>query len=67
MKKKYNELVNKIKQAEKWIEANEKRNDIDVYVEKYAKSLDKANELLKKIEAELGREMTREEVLNGFI
>ena len=65
-KQEYNELLKKINKAEKWLNSNNKHKDIEIYLNKFQIALNKASELIKSIEKELGREMTKEEVLNGF-
>ena len=62
----YNEMIKKLAKAEKWLDANSTRPDIMEYSEKYRISLDKANDLLKKVEKKLGRELTSKEILEGI-
>ena len=66
LKQEYNELITKVNQAEKFLVKNEKDPKIFDYVSKFTKALDKANELIRQLEKELGRKMTSEEIREGF-
>ena len=66
LKQEYNELIAKINQAEKFLVKNEKSEKIFDYLAKFTKAMDKANELIRQIERELGRKMTSEEIRKGF-
>ena len=66
MKKKYNELIKKINQAEKFINNNKDHDNILEFMGKFIKALDQSNELIQAIEKQLGREMTSQEILEGF-
>jgi hypothetical protein len=66
MKEKYNKIIKQINDAEKWLIQNNKRKDIQVFLDKFQGKLAEANEIIKYIEAILGREMTSQEILNGF-
>jgi hypothetical protein len=62
----YNELIKKIGKAEKFLIDNRKNDNIENYLKKFRKALDKTNILISEIEVELGREMTDKEILLGF-
>ena len=66
MKEKYNKIIKQINEAEKWLIQNNKRKDIQVFLDKFQGKLTEANETIKDIEAILGRKMSSEEILNGF-
>lgn len=62
----YNELIKKIGKAEKFLIDNRKNDNIENYLKKFRKALDKTNILISEIGVELGREMTDKEILLGF-
>jgi hypothetical protein len=66
MKKQYNEIIAKINQAEKFINSHQDHDSILDFLAKFIKALDDSNVLIEGIERELGREMTRKEILEGF-
>ena len=66
MKEQYNEIIKKINQAEKYINNNQDHDLILDFLAKFIKALDDSNVLIEEIEKELGREMTRKEILEGF-
>ena len=64
--KEYNELIIKINKAERFIIEHDKDDKILDYLAKFMKAMDRANELIIQIEAELGRKMTSREILEGI-
>jgi len=63
---KYNEHIKKLEQAEQFLYKNQKHPKIMDYLSKFQNACSEVDAMIKKIEKELGREMTSEEVLNGF-
>jgi hypothetical protein len=66
MKKKYNIMVEKIKKQEEWLEKNKKRPDIETFIQKFLKTIEENDNIIKEIEKEIGRKMTSHEILEGF-
>ena len=61
----YNKLIQFINEIEKDIELNIK-GDVSELVKDIEVKLDQSNELIQAIEKQLGREMTSQEILEGF-
>jgi len=66
VKEEYNELIENINKAERFMEKNQDHDNILDFLGKFIKALDKSNELIASIEKELGRDMTKQEILEGF-
>ena len=60
--KEYNELLQKIDKAVNYMENNIKHPSIQQMLFKFQTALDRTNELIKIIENQLDREMTKEEI-----
>jgi prefoldin subunit 5 len=63
----YNQIVEKIKKQEEWLEKNKKKPDIDKYIQKFLNTIQESDNKIHEIEKILQRKMTSHEILEGFL